>query len=86
MFEKYHCLYHPQEEKRTLQRELTRAKITENRVAAAVIGHEWKDAGNDKVIPVKQWLEERRFMQVQRICPVAFKVFISCSLPESSIQ
>lgn len=55
-------VYELTEEKRTLQRELTRAKITENRVAAAVVGHEWKD-GNDKVIPVKQWLEERRFMQ-----------------------
>lgn len=66
---------HDQEEKRTLQRELTRAKITENRVATAVVGHEWRD-GNDKVIPLKRWLEERRFVQV-----VVFKALISCSLP-----
>jgi hypothetical protein len=30
---------------------------------AVVVANEWKDA-NDKVMPVKQWLEERRFMQV----------------------
>ncbi|KAB2620074.1 microtubule-associated protein 70-1-like [Pyrus ussuriensis x Pyrus communis] len=36
------------EERKTLDRELARAK--------------WKDA-NDKVMPVKQWLEERRFLQ-----------------------
>jgi hypothetical protein len=28
-----------------------------------VVANEWKDA-NDKVMPVKQWLEERRFLQV----------------------
>lgn len=28
-----------------------------------MVANEWKDA-NDKVMPVKQWLEERRFMQV----------------------
>jgi hypothetical protein len=28
-----------------------------------VVANEWKD-GNDKVMPVKQWLEERRFFQV----------------------
>eukprot|EP00253_Pinus_taeda_P033516 PITA_33516 len=55
-------VYELTEEKRTLQRELTRAKITENRVATAVVGHEWRD-GNDKVIPLKRWLEERRFIQ-----------------------
>ncbi|CAN6443327.1 unnamed protein product [Victoria cruziana] len=49
------------EEKRTLDRELARAKVTANRVAV-VVANEWKDA-NDKVMPVKQWLEERRFMQ-----------------------
>jgi hypothetical protein len=27
------------------------------------VANEWKDA-NDKVMPVKQWLEERRFLQV----------------------
>lgn len=49
------------EEKKTLERELARAKITANRVAV-VVANEWKDA-NDKVMPVKQWLEERRLMQ-----------------------
>ncbi|RRT61661.1 hypothetical protein B296_00044034 [Ensete ventricosum] len=34
-----------------------------NRVAV-VVANEWKDA-NDKVMPVKQWLEERRFMQLR---------------------
>ncbi|KAJ6431658.1 hypothetical protein OIU84_019025 [Salix udensis] len=33
-----------------------------NRVAT-VVANEWKDA-NDKVMPVKQWLDERRFLQV----------------------
>jgi hypothetical protein len=28
-----------------------------------VVANEWKD-GNDKVMPVKQWLEERRILQV----------------------
>ncbi|XP_068662006.1 microtubule-associated protein 70-2-like [Aristolochia californica] len=49
------------EEKRTLDRELARAKVTANRVAV-VVANEWKDA-NDKVMPVKQWLEDRRFLQ-----------------------
>ncbi|KAK3442550.1 hypothetical protein EUGRSUZ_B02673 [Eucalyptus grandis] len=49
------------EERRTLDRELARAKVTANRVAT-VVANEWKDA-NDKVMPVKQWLEERRFLQ-----------------------
>ncbi|XP_066369987.1 microtubule-associated protein 70-3-like isoform X1 [Miscanthus floridulus] len=49
------------EEKRTLDRELARAKVTANRVAS-VVANEWKDS-NDKVMPVKQWLEERRFLQ-----------------------
>ncbi|KAJ6809498.1 microtubule-associated protein 70-2-like isoform X2 [Iris pallida] len=48
-------------ERKTLDRELARAKVTANRVAV-VVANEWKDA-NDKVMPVKQWLEERRFMQ-----------------------
>jgi hypothetical protein len=29
-----------------------------------VVANEWKDS-NDKVMPVKQWLEERRFLQVR---------------------
>ncbi|CAN6484736.1 unnamed protein product [Victoria cruziana] len=49
------------EEKKTLDRELARAKVTANRVAV-VVANEWKDA-NDKVMPVRQWLEERRFLQ-----------------------
>ncbi|RRT69029.1 hypothetical protein B296_00037767 [Ensete ventricosum] len=54
--------YQRKEEMKTLDRELARAKVTANRVAV-VVANEWKDA-NDKVMPVKQWLEERRFMQV----------------------
>ncbi|KAF3331594.1 microtubule-associated protein 70-2-like isoform X2 [Carex littledalei] len=49
------------DERKTLDRELARAKVTANRVAV-VVANEWKDA-NDKVMPVRQWLEERRFMQ-----------------------
>lgn len=49
------------EERKTLDRELARAKVTANRVAT-VVANEWKDA-NDKVMPVKQWLEERRCLQ-----------------------
>ncbi|KAF4368791.1 hypothetical protein F8388_021403 [Cannabis sativa] len=49
------------EEKRTLERELARAKVSANRIAT-VVANEWKDE-NDKVMPVKQWLEERRLMQ-----------------------
>lgn len=36
-----------------------------------MVANEWKDA-NDKVMPVKQWLEERRFLQVTT------HVFSSC--------
>ncbi|ERM98119.1 hypothetical protein AMTR_s00095p00043050 [Amborella trichopoda] len=49
------------EEKKILDRELARTKVTANRVAV-VVANEWKDA-NDKVMPVRQWLEERRFLQ-----------------------
>ncbi|KAK8691580.1 hypothetical protein V6N13_075084 [Hibiscus sabdariffa] len=49
------------EERKILDRELARAKVSANRVAT-VVANEWKDA-NDKVMPVKQWLEERRFLQ-----------------------
>ncbi|XP_021909709.1 microtubule-associated protein 70-2-like isoform X2 [Carica papaya] len=49
------------EERKTLDRELARAKVTANRVAT-VVANEWKDA-NDKVMPVRQWLEDRRFLQ-----------------------
>ncbi|XP_030925562.1 microtubule-associated protein 70-2-like isoform X2 [Quercus lobata] len=49
------------EERKTLEQEVACAKVTANRVAT-VVANEWKDA-NDKVIPVKQWLEERKFFQ-----------------------
>ncbi|XP_049399364.1 microtubule-associated protein 70-2-like isoform X2 [Solanum stenotomum] len=49
------------EEKRILDRELARAKISANRVAV-VVANDWKDA-TDKVMPVKQWLEERKYYQ-----------------------
>ncbi|MCD7451710.1 hypothetical protein HAX54_013093 [Datura stramonium] len=52
-----------QEEKRTLEREVARLKISANRVAT-VVANEWKDE-NDKVMPVKQWLEERRLLQAE---------------------
>ncbi|KAI9126808.1 hypothetical protein K1719_002404 [Acacia pycnantha] len=52
-----------QEEKRTLERELTRIKVSANR-AATVVANEWKDE-NDKVMPVKQWFEERRIMKAE---------------------
>ncbi|KAL8137265.1 hypothetical protein V2J09_003266 [Rumex salicifolius] len=51
------------EEKKTLERELARAKVSANRVATAV-ANEWKDE-NDKVMPIKIWLEERRLMQAE---------------------
>ncbi|CAN7110175.1 unnamed protein product [Brassica rapa subsp. narinosa] len=46
--------------KRTLERELSRVKVSASRVALAV-ANEWKDE-NDRVMPVKQWLEERRLL------------------------
>ncbi|OMO72901.1 Myosin II heavy chain-like protein [Corchorus capsularis] len=49
------------DEMKTLEREVARAKVSANRVAT-VVANEWKD-GNDKVMPVKQWLEERRLFQ-----------------------
>ncbi|KAH0972764.1 hypothetical protein GBA52_024920 [Prunus armeniaca] len=49
------------EEKKLLEREVARAKVSANRVAT-VVANEWKDS-SDKVMPVKQWLEERRFFQ-----------------------
>ncbi|KAK7412734.1 hypothetical protein VNO78_04322 [Psophocarpus tetragonolobus] len=52
-----------QEEKRAVERELARVKVSANRVAT-VVANEWKDE-NDKVMPVKQWLEERRIMQAE---------------------
>ncbi|KAI5081625.1 hypothetical protein GOP47_0001368 [Adiantum capillus-veneris] len=54
-------LHQLQEEKKALERELARVKITANRVAA-VVANGWKGS-NDKVMPVKHWLEERRLLQ-----------------------
>ncbi|KAL6197813.1 hypothetical protein ACLB2K_027607 [Fragaria x ananassa] len=51
------------DEKKTLERELARVKVSANRVAT-VVANEWKDE-NDKVMPVKQWLEDRRLMQAE---------------------
>jgi hypothetical protein len=51
-----------QEEKKTLERELARAKVYVNRVASTA-ANDWKD-DSDKLMPVKRWLEERRLLQV----------------------
>ncbi|KAL3820833.1 hypothetical protein ACJIZ3_006738 [Penstemon smallii] len=51
------------EEKRTLERELARVKVSANRIAT-VVANEWKD-DKDKVMPVKQWLEDRRVLQAE---------------------
>ncbi|OEL15767.1 Microtubule-associated protein 70-4 [Dichanthelium oligosanthes] len=55
------------EDKKTLERELARAKVYVNRVASTA-ANEWKD-DSDKLMPVKRWLEERRLLQgeVQRL-------------------
>ena len=45
-----------------MERELARVKVSASRVALAV-ANEWKDE-NDRVMPVKQWLEERRLLHV----------------------
>jgi hypothetical protein len=68
-----------QEEMKTLDRELARAKVSANRVAV-VVANEWKD-GNDKVMPVKQWLDERRLLQVSNKCLVSFSLILlpTCS-------
>ncbi|XP_062210368.1 microtubule-associated protein 70-4-like isoform X2 [Phragmites australis] len=54
-------------EKKTLERELARAKVYVNRVASTA-ANEWKD-DSDKLMPVKRWLEERRLLQgeIQRL-------------------
>ncbi|XP_043692466.1 microtubule-associated protein 70-5 isoform X2 [Telopea speciosissima] len=51
------------DENKTLERELARVKVSANRVAV-VVANEWKD-DNDKVMPVKRWLEERRYFQAE---------------------
>lgn len=54
--------------------------MSANRVAT-VVANEWKDE-NDKVMPVKQWLEERRILQVSnfpfRSDPRLFRFKICC--------
>ena len=67
-----------QDEKKTLEREVARAKVSANRVAT-VVANEWKD-GNDKVMPVKQWLDERRFLQA---CSVLYMNFLCLRFPMS---
>ncbi|KAL6546859.1 hypothetical protein OROMI_022580 [Orobanche minor] len=51
------------EGKRTLERELARVKVSANRIAT-IVANEWKD-DKDMVMPVKQWLEERRILQAE---------------------
>lgn len=71
------CSY-SQEEMKTLDRELARAKVSANRVAV-VVANEWKD-GNDKVMPVKQWLDERRILQVSKcLLSSSLKLLLGCS-------
>lgn len=65
-----------QDENKTLEREVAHAKVSGNRVAT-VVANEWKD-GNDKVMPVKQWLEERRFLQA---CSVSYMNFLRLGFP-----
>ena len=48
-----------------LERELARTRVAANRVAT-VVANEWKGE-NDKVMPVKQWLDERRLLQVRNV-------------------
>lgn len=67
-----------------MERELARAKISANRVAS-VVANDWKDA-NDKVMPVKQWLEERRFMQVMKYALTSWLCAIVWSEQSCSIQ
>lgn len=49
------------DDKRILERELARVKVSADRVAT-VVANEWKD-DSEKVMPVKQWLEERKLLQ-----------------------
>ena len=45
-----------------MERELARVKVSASRIAS-VAANGWKDE-NDKVMPVKQWLEDRKVLQV----------------------
>ncbi|CAI9756679.1 unnamed protein product [Fraxinus pennsylvanica] len=51
------------EEKKILERELARVKVSANRIAT-VVANEWKDE-NNRVMPVKKWLEERKMFQAK---------------------
>ncbi|KAH7277765.1 hypothetical protein KP509_38G006200 [Ceratopteris richardii] len=55
-------LHQLQDEKRALERELARVKLTANRVATTVVNG-WRASNDNKVMPVKHWLEERRLLQ-----------------------
>lgn len=72
-----HLLNVIKEEKRTLERELARVKVSANRVAT-VVANEWKDE-NDKVMPIKQWLEQRRLLQVFSLVNVIVHQIFSIS-------
>lgn len=50
-----------------------------------MVANDWKDA-NDKVMPVKQWLEERRFMQVIKYALTSWLCAIVWSEQSCSIQ
>lgn len=50
-----------QKEYQLLELELARSRVSVNRVAVAAAS-EWKE-DSDKVIPVKQWVEERKYLQ-----------------------
>lgn len=51
-----------------------------------MVANEWKDA-NDKVMPVKQWLEERRFLQVLIYLPLFYvKVLFMLNSQSSGIS
>lgn len=50
-----------------------------------MVANDWKDA-NDKVMPVKQWLEERRFMQVMKCALTSWLCAIVWSEQFCSIQ
>lgn len=45
-----------------MERELARVMVSTNRIAT-VVANEWKDE-NNRVMPVKKWLEERKMFQV----------------------
>jgi hypothetical protein len=50
-----------QKDYQSLELELARSRVSVNRVAVAAAS-EWKE-DSDKVIPVKQWVEERKYLQ-----------------------